>query len=60
MSRELTNPDMSHYKSIVPDKGYGFGLAIHDAFSEGRRHLVSFGHTFRLDQGKADFVAVKQ
>ena len=60
MSRELTNSDMAHYKNIVPGKGYGFGLAIHDAFSEGRRHLVSFGHSFALDQGKADFIAIKQ
>ncbi|RLA24548.1 MAG: cytochrome c-552 precursor [Gammaproteobacteria bacterium] len=60
MSRELSNPDTLHYKNIVPGKGYGFGLAIHDAYSEGRRHLVSFGHSFVLDQGAADFIVVKQ
>ena len=59
MSRDLS-PNMPQYKNIMAGKTYSFGLAIHDAYSEGRRHLVSFGHSFMLDQGKADFIAVKQ
>ena len=59
MSRELA-PNMPHTKNIVAGKEYSFGVAFHEAYSQGRNHLVSFGHTFTLDQGKADFIAVKQ
>ncbi|WP_428353371.1 ethylbenzene dehydrogenase-related protein [Methyloprofundus sp.] len=59
MSRSLS-PDLPHNKNIVAGKTYNFGLALHDAYSEGRKHLVSFSHSFALDQGKADFIAIKQ
>lgn len=59
MRRELS-PNMSAYKNIEPGKVYSFGVAIHDAYSQGRNHLVSFGHSFTLDQGKADFIVLKQ
>ena len=59
ISRELA-PNLPHTKNIVAGKEYSFSVAIHDAFSHERNHLVSFGHTFTLDQGKADFIAVKQ
>lgn len=59
MTRKL-NPDMAHTKNIVAGKIYNFGLALHEAHSQGRKHLASFGHTFALNQGKADFIAVKQ
>ena len=59
MSRLLT-PNLPHTKNIVAGKEYNFGVAIHDAFSEGRHHLVSFGHSFVLDKGKADFISIKQ
>ena len=59
MSRDLS-PNLPQYKNIVAGKQLGFGLAMHDAYSEGRKHLVSFGHSIVLDQGKADFIAVKQ
>lgn len=59
LSRKLT-PDIPHYKNIVSGGVYSFGLAIHDAYSQGRFHNISFLHTFALDQGKADFIAIKQ
>lgn len=59
MSRKLT-PNMPHTKNIEAGKVYSFGIAIHDAFSQGRNHLVSFRHSFALGQGKEDFIAVKQ
>ena len=59
LSRKLM-PNMPHTKNIVSGKEYAFGLAIHDEYSHGRHHHVSFNHTFALDQGKADFIAIKQ
>lgn len=59
MSRELL-PNKPYMKNIAAGQVYSFGLAIHDAFSKGRRHLVSFGHLFELGQGSADIIAVKQ
>jgi cytochrome c-type protein NapC len=53
-------PDIPLHKNIVSGNFYSFGLAIHDAYSQGRFHNISFLHTFALDQGKADFIAVKQ
>ena len=59
LSRELI-PNSPLYKNIVAGKTYTFGLAIHDAYSHGRHHHVSFNHTFKLDEGTADFIAIKQ
>lgn len=59
LSRQLV-PNLPHTKDIVAGKLYSFGLAIHDEYSYGRHHHVSFLHTFALDQGDADFIAVKQ
>jgi len=59
LSRKLT-PNLPQTKDIVANKLYSFGIAIHDEYTYGRRHHVSFLHTFALDQGKADFIAVKQ
>lgn len=59
LSRELL-PNEATYKNIKPGNVYNFGLAIHDEFSHGRHHHVSFRHTFALDKGNADFIAIKQ
>ncbi len=48
------------YKNIEKDKTYTIGFAIHDGYVNGRRHYVSFEQTLRLDEGPADFIAVKQ
>lgn len=59
LSRKLM-PNLPHVKNIVAGKVYSFGLAIHDEYTMGRYHHVSFLHTFALDQGKVDFTPVKQ
>ena len=59
LSRQLT-PNAPLYKNIVSGNIYVFGIAIHDEYSHGRHHHVSFKHTFSLDQGDADFIAIKQ
>ncbi|MBS4097649.1 MAG: hypothetical protein KGZ83_12530 [Sulfuricella sp.] len=38
---------------IEPGKAYNFGIAIHDDYTEGRYHYVSFGYTLGID-AKAD------
>lgn len=48
------------YKNIEPGKTYTLGIAIHDGYVQGRKHYVSFGHTLRLGEGAADFIARKQ
>lgn len=59
MSRKLS-PNRPHVKNIVAGKVYSFSVALHDAYSQGRNHIVSFGYSFALEYGKADFIAVKQ
>lgn len=41
-------------------KAYNFGFAIHDDYTNGRYHYVSFGYTLGLDNAKADINAAKQ
>lgn len=38
-------------------KAYNFGFAIHDDYTVGRFHYVSFGYTLGLDNAKADINA---
>lgn len=59
LSREL-RPDGARLKAIVPGKTYNVGFAIHDAYSAGRFHNVSFEYSLVLDHGEADFIAVKR
>ncbi len=59
LSRKLKMSDPKH-KDIVAGKSYSLGFAIHDAFSGGRFHHVSFRSTLALDSGDADIVANKQ
>lgn len=47
-------------KDIVPGKTYSLGFAVHENHADHRFHYVSFERTLVLDQGKADFVAVKR
>ena len=53
-------PNLPQTKNIVAGLVYSFGIAIHDEYTLGRHHHVSFLHTFALDQGKADFIATRQ
>jgi len=47
-------------KDIVPGKTYAIGFAVHNDHTNHRFHYVSFEQSLVLDQGKADFVAVKK
>jgi cytochrome c-type protein NapC len=55
LSRELEAGSKLH-KDIVAGTTYTIGIAIHEGWSQQRFHYVSFGRTFVLDQGKADWV----
>lgn len=59
LSRKL-NVSGEGQRSIVAGQVYPVGFAIHDDFADHRHHHVSFEHTFALDSGDADFVAVKR
>jgi hypothetical protein len=59
MSRKLAVSD-PHRKNITPGQTYPVGFAMHDNHTNHRYHYVSFEHTFALDQGEADFIAVKK
>jgi cytochrome c-type protein NapC len=48
------------YKDIEPGKPLEIGFAIHAGHTAGRFHYVSYERTLVLDQGTADFVAVKK
>lgn len=47
-------------KAIVPGKSYPVGFAVHAGYAAGRYHHVSFGYSFVLGEGDADFVAAKR
>jgi hypothetical protein len=47
------------YKDFVPGRLYTIGLAIHAGHTNHRFHYVSLERTMALDQGAADFVAVR-
>ncbi|MBI1732502.1 MAG: cytochrome c-552 precursor [Gammaproteobacteria bacterium] len=59
LSRKLSGAGPRH-KDIVPGKTYSVGFALHSDHAEHRFHHISFEHTLAVDQGKADFVAVKK
>ncbi|MDP2811678.1 MAG: ethylbenzene dehydrogenase-related protein [Rhodocyclaceae bacterium] len=45
--------------ALASGKTYNFGFAIHDDYTEGRFHHVSFGYTLGID-AKGDVTAAKQ
>lgn len=45
--------------TLAPGKTYNFGFAIHDDYTVGRFHQVSFGYILGIDT-KGDIVAAKQ
>lgn len=59
LSRSLNTPGTGRRQlasgAVVP-----IGIAIHDAYADGRHHHVSFERTLGIDSGKADIVAAKQ
>lgn len=59
LSRKLDVSGDGHHK-LVAGQVYPIGFAIHDDFAADRHHHVSFGYTFAIDQGDADFIAVKR
>lgn len=59
LSRAL-QADGPFHKDIVAGKQYAVGFAIHENHTTQRFHNVSFEHSLVLDQGEADFVAVKK
>lgn len=59
MSRKLTVSE-PHRKNIAAGQIYPVGFALHDNHTEHRYHYISLEHTFALDQGEADFIAVKK
>lgn len=59
LSRKLVVGD-PHHKAIVAGKVYAVGFAIHESHTAHRFHNISFEHTFTLDQGEADLIAVKR
>ncbi len=50
----------SGFKKLAPGKTYTVGFAIHSGHTARRFHYVSFERSLVLDQGTADFVAVKK
>ncbi len=58
-SRKRIASDSLH-KDIIAGKIYSIGFAIHDDYANHRHHFVSFGRSFVLDQGDADFVVISQ
>jgi len=48
------------FKAIAAGTPYTVGFAIHTGHAAKRFHYVSFEHSMVLDQGTADFVAVKK
>ncbi len=59
LSRKLQTDHPLH-KNIVAGQLYTIGFAIHDDYANHRHHFVSFGRSFVLDQGEADFVVNRQ
>ena len=56
LSRKLKQAGAGHL-DLVPGKTYQVGFSIHDSHTDDRHHHVSFGYTFALDSGRADFKA---
>ncbi|MEQ6341280.1 MAG: ethylbenzene dehydrogenase-related protein [Gammaproteobacteria bacterium] len=59
MSRPLKSSGDGQ-EDFAPGSTYMVGFAIHDDYTEGRFHYLSFGRNLAIDSGNADFIAVKQ
>jgi len=59
LSRKLKQSGKGHIE-FVPGTVYQIGFSVHDSHTDERHHHVSYGYTFALDSGKADFMAKKQ
>jgi cytochrome c-type protein NapC len=46
--------------NFVSGETYYFGVALHDDYTSGRFHYISFGHSLAIDGGKGELVAAKQ
>ncbi len=58
MKRKLSSGDVDDL-TLVLDQVYNFGFAIHDDYTNGRFHHVSFGYKLGFDNPKAEINAVK-
>jgi len=58
LSRDLKPSGKGHIK-FDTGKVYQIGFSVHDSHTDERHHHVSFGYTFMLDSGGADFIAKK-
>lgn len=58
LSRNLKQAGKGHLH-FVAGNVYQLGLSVHDSHTNERHHHVSFGYTFALDSGRADFIAKK-
>lgn len=56
LSRKLKQAGAGHLE-LAPGNIYQVGFSIHDSHTDERHHHVSFGYTFALDSGRADFIA---
>ena len=59
LSRKLTAAG-PHHKDIAAGNTYSIGFAVHADNVKHRYHYISLRNTLVLDQGTADFVAVKK
>ncbi len=59
LSRPLKTTGKGHME-FASGKVYQVGFSIHDQHTDERHHHVSYGYTFALDSGDADFMAKKQ
>lgn len=59
LSRQLKQSGKGRLE-FIPGNVYQVGFSVHDSHTDERHHHVSFGYTFALDSGDADFIAKKQ
>ena len=60
MVKRKLKSDKAGDVSIEAGKVYNFGFAIHDDYTSGRYHHVSFGYKLALDNDEVEVNAVKQ
>ncbi len=58
LSRNLKPSGKGHIEFDI-GKVYQIGFSVHDSHTSERHHHVSFGYTFALDSGDADFIVKK-
>jgi cytochrome c-type protein NapC len=59
MSRPLSGNGPGRH-TFTPGETYYFGVALHDDYTEGRFHYISFGHSLSVEKGSGELIAVKK